>query len=150
MQKNILILYGSTTGNTEKLAKYIACELSKSYNIKIHNVCNLNYPYNIDNKFNLVILCCSTWGIEPACLQEDFEYWCVNINKDSLCNKLFTIFALGDSYYPYFAYSYDILKNFLEQNKGILATKGLKIQDPWENLLNQIHKEIAKIIKILK
>ena len=150
MQKNILILYGSTTGNSEKLAKYIHSQLSQSYNIKIHNVCNLKYPYTIDKKFNLIILCCSTWGIEPACLQEDFENWCLNVKKDSVDNKLFTIFALGDYYYPYFAYAYDILNNFIAQNKGIIATYGLKIHDPWEDSLNEINKEITHIIQKLK
>lgn len=148
MKKNLLILYGSTTGNSERLAYFIKDNLKKEVNISIYNVANVDYPYSIPNNFDLVLLCTSTWGIDPASLQEDFEYWHTNTHTKSIINKNFYVISLGDSYYPHFAVALNILESFIIKHNGNIIDCGLKIQDPWENtshiILNKINSCLLK------
>ena len=146
---DIEIVYGSTTGNTEDLAETIALKLKHpKININVFNVSSLSYNYRI--KSNINIWCCSTWGIDPPCLQEDFEEF-INSKIDIkyIKNSKFVIFALGDRYYPYFAYSGNILEDFIKKNGGSVLLQPLKIQDPWENSNDEIDKVLLQLIESL-
>lgn len=149
---HMLILYGSTTGNTHKVAKYMKNKLNGNLNkVTMLNVANLEYPFTLDAKYDLIILCCSTWGIDPPVLQEDFEYWCINTKQASIINKRFAIIALGDKFYPYFGYSYEILNEYISKCDGIVDhALSIKIQDPWEdsmqildNIINNMVSSVA-------
>lgn len=153
-QKHILILYGSTTGNSQRLAKYLKNKIHNylnnnniKYKATILNVAEISYPFLLADNYELTIICTSTWGIEPALLQEDMEYWCVNTNTYSLNNKSFVLFVLGDNTYPHFAFGYEILCQYLEKHSGIINHNfSAKIQDPWEDSQNIIDNIINKII----
>jgi len=156
-QKNILILYGSTTGNSQRLAKYLKNNIHNFFNNKqisykalIKNVADLDYPFVLPDNHDLTIICTSTWGIEPAVLQEDLEYWCINTNKSSVANKNFALFILGDKTYPHFAYGYEILQEYITKCQGLLHHNlSLKIQDPWEDNKENINKILNEIKSII-
>lgn len=147
MTQNIDIIYGSTTGNTQDLAHTIELKLkSPSIITTCKSVLDITSGYTLNN--NLNIWCCSTWGIEPPCLQEDFEEFINNkLQLASVQNKNFLIIGLGDSYYPHFAASVDILTNFITNNKGNVILQGLKLQDPWENELTKLDNLLLSFIK---
>ncbi|XWO14050.1 Flavodoxin [Candidatus Hepatincola sp. Pdp] len=148
MQKNILVIYGSTTGNSENLAIYIQQYISIKAKVNVVNVVDLQQNFSFEG-YDVYILVTSTWGIEPADLQEDFAYFWQHVNKDSINGKSFMILGLGDAYYPYFAYGVDILVADIIQFKGKVLGNGLKIQDNWEERLCSINNYLELLLSKL-
>lgn len=148
MQKNILIIYGSTTGNSENLARYTQKYLTGTTKVSVINVSDLKQGFSFEG-YKAYILVTSTWGIEPAELQEDFAYFWQYVNKDSIAGKPFIILGLGDAYYPHFAYGMDILVADILKLKGRVLGGGLKIQDNWEERLPNINNYLNLCLKLL-
>lgn len=83
----IKIIYGSTTGNTEKAAELITD--------KIGGECiNIINAGNDDFNADLVILGVSTWGIGE--LQDDWEDGMSKLTTENLKGKKVALFGLGD------------------------------------------------------
>ncbi len=139
MKKNILCIYGSSTGNTEKLINAVKVNsIIKNHHINVVNSATIKDIFVIEKKWDLVILSSSTWGIMPPCLQEDFENFWKFLDKSSISANKFLIMGLGDKYYPHFAYAVDFLvENILKYN-GIVIDY-LKIQENWENNQKEIY-----------
>ncbi|MGI6048636.1 MAG: flavodoxin [Petrimonas sp.] len=91
MNNKIAILYGSSGGNAESVAKQVqelfngAADVYNVYKVKANEI--KDYPY--------YILGTSTTGIGD--LQEDWEGFLPTFSKMDLSGKKVAIFALGDS-----------------------------------------------------
>ncbi len=110
------IFYGSTSGNTKKVAENIKINLEsglvKVYNVKYANIVDIE-------KYENIILGTSTWG--KGILQPDFEDFLNNVlKKANLKGKKIAIFGTGDSliYPESFADSIGIIFEALE-GKGV-------------------------------
>jgi flavodoxin I len=112
---NIGIFYGSTTGNTEKVADLIGKAFGEG-NAVIYNVDDaelkdiMKYPYLI---FGL-----STWGVSD--LQDDFEDFMEVLDKVDFSGKKVALFGLGDqsTYTDTFVDAMGILYEHLKK-KGV-------------------------------
>ena len=97
MQKPIGIFYGSTSGDTEKVAFLIydkfGDKLADIYNVGQAKADEVDhYPY--------LIFGSSTWGIGET--QNDMEYFIRNLKEKNLKNKLIALFGLGNQQlYPH-------------------------------------------------
>jgi flavodoxin I len=114
--KRIGIFYGSTNGNTEKLAEKIKASLKPGM-VDIFNVKHATIE-DIE-QYDNIILGSSTWG--KGILQPDFEYFLNHILKyANLKGKKIAIFGTGDSaaYPDSFADSIGIIFDALE-GKGV-------------------------------
>lgn len=114
--KRIGIFYGSTTGNTEKIAQNIKSNLTPGL-VDIYNVKNTSCE-DIE-RYDNIILGSSTWG--KGILQSDFEYFLYNtLQNANLKGKKIAIFGTGDSaiYPDSFADSMGIIFEALE-GKGV-------------------------------
>lgn len=90
--KKIGIIYGSTTGTTQNLARRIAEKLNVP-NEQVYDASQLSET--LVNEFDVLILGSSTWGSGE--LQDDW-YDGINILKKSdLSNKWVALFGCGDS-----------------------------------------------------
>ncbi|MEA2107342.1 MAG: flavodoxin [Bacteroidota bacterium] len=109
------IFYGSTTGNTEKIAKKIKEHL-KSETIDIYNVREATQA-DLE-KYTNIIFGSSTWG--QGELQEDFKQFLEVIKKANLQGKKVAIFGIGDSsvYPDSFADALGVIFEALE-GKGV-------------------------------
>lgn len=87
--KNTAILYGSSTGNTEVIAKKIATEMDAA----IIDVAS--QPVSEISKYQNLILGTSTWGLGD--LQDDWERFLSQLCKIDLTGKTIALFGLGDS-----------------------------------------------------
>ncbi|MDC7125534.1 MAG: flavodoxin [Spirochaetales bacterium] len=84
------IIYGSSTGNTENVAKMIADKLGDS---ELINVSELSA--DIIQKFDTVLLGSSTWGCGD--LQDDWDSGIDTLKEADLSGKKVGFFGCGDS-----------------------------------------------------
>lgn len=82
------IFYGSSTGNTESVAKQIA----KQLNADVFDVAD--NPVEELKKYENLILGTSTWGIGD--LQDDWDNFISELENTDLNEKVCAIFGLGD------------------------------------------------------
>lgn len=83
------VFFGSTTGNTETIAKQIAVKL----NADIYNVAD--NPIDKIADYQNLIFGTSTWGLGD--LQDDWDSFLPKLAKADLTGKTIALFGLGDS-----------------------------------------------------
>jgi len=88
---NIGIFYGSTTGNTEKVAGMIRMEFGEE-NADLYNV-DIVEREDVQ-KYKYLIFGVSTWGVSD--LQDDFEDFLDILDEVDFSGKKVAIFGLGD------------------------------------------------------
>lgn len=86
--KKTAVFYGSTTGNTEGVAKIIAEKL----NAVTFDVSTIRA--NKMDEFDFIIMGTSTWGIGD--LQDDWEVFLEDMESIDFTNKTIALFGLGD------------------------------------------------------
>lgn len=89
MQK-VGIFYGSTSGNTENIAKKIAAKFDDVDLINIAEADTTDF-----DKYQNLILGTSTWGIGD--LQDDWDDFLPKLESTNLEGKIIALFGLGDS-----------------------------------------------------
>jgi len=90
MNNNIAIIYGSTTGNIESSAEYIATCLSPE-KVQLFDIAVDDFDYN---EFDVLIFGISTW--EYGGLQEDWIDYFPVFNEANFTGKICTQFGQGD------------------------------------------------------
>ncbi len=86
------IFYGSSTGNTQALAKQIAAKLGVAA-ADLHDVSKTQAAKAAD--YDLILLGSSTWGLGD--LQDDWQDFADQIKKVNLAGKRVALFGCGDS-----------------------------------------------------
>jgi flavodoxin I len=129
--KKALIIFGSTTGNTETMAEMIEDVLENNgIEAWIKNVTDADIG-DLTADHDLLILGCPAYGDDEIELQEDFDEFYRKMTGIDLNGKKCAVFAPGDSSYEYFCGSVDMLEDKLIELGGDIAAAGLKIDgDP--------------------
>lgn len=129
--KKALIIFGTTTGNTEELSQIIQNALESSgVNTEIKNVLDATIK-DLTGAHDIVLLGCPAYGDGSIELQEDFEDFYEQLDGIELNGKKIAVFAPGDSSYEYFCGSVDMLEERMEELGGKIAVEGLRIDgDP--------------------
>jgi flavodoxin I len=123
-----LIVYGSTTGNTQALASLLEEGLStKGYAVTLLDASNAK-PENICQGYDLVLLGCSAWGDDEIVLQDDFEPFFQQLHTSGVAGHKCACFATGDSSFTYFCGAADTIEKRLEELGGQLIMDSLKIE----------------------
>lgn len=86
------IFYGSTTGNTERVAGLIAGRLERWFLCGLHDIADASS--SAMNSYDLLILGTSTWGLGK--LQEDWEHWLTLPGRTGIKDKAVAFFGIGD------------------------------------------------------
>ena len=124
---DVLIIYGSETGNSKIVAEKISKALDQPNKVK--NVIEYTPEMLKENQFDLImnfILVCPTWG--DAELQLDFENFLFNFTAD-LTNKNYAICELGN-YYGYDDFEFGasrIIDHFMEKLHGTKIIENLSL-----------------------
>ena len=128
---NALIVFGTTTGNTESVAEQIAQGLmDKGVEVTSKNVINARIE-ELGNGFDLTVLGSSTWGEDEIEFQEDFEPFFVELAKANLKGKKVALFGCGDSSYEYFCGAVDELESMMQKLGAEVVQDSLRIDgDP--------------------
>ena len=125
MAKTILI-YGSTTGNTEALSEHVAAGLKQGgADVTVKDVADTG----VDElaSYDAIVFGCSTWG--DGELQDDFIDFHADLDGASLDGKKAAVFGPGDSddYPDTFCDAVGILEDALKKCGADIVAENLKI-----------------------
>lgn len=118
-----LIVYGSSTGNTEYVAGEIERVLTEQgLSVKKTDVARIK-PEGLCDGFDLVLFGCSTWGVDTIELQDDFIYLFDRFDLANVKGKKTAVFGCGDSSYTWFCGAVDAIeKGLKEQGAEVVDT----------------------------
>lgn len=143
-----IVIYGSTTGNTELLANYIADGMrSEDLYVKIKNATDSDvldlYEYDI------ILLGSSTWG--DGELQDDFIDFYDELEGLFLGGKKAAAFGPGDSSYDSFCGAVDLLEERLKDCGAEIIAPCLKVDGDVEAAQNKARgwgKQLASVYSL--
>ena len=138
--KKVLIVYGSTTGNTEYMAEIISKGfINAGIKTGLANVTDFD-PLELDEDLNALILGCPAYGHDSVEFQEDFEEFFEGIEDLNLKGRKFAVFAPGDSSYEYFCGTVDEIEEVLEKMGAEKLIDGLKVDGDPEDYEEEIRE----------
>lgn len=121
-----LIVYGSTTGNTEWVAKQIGEILAwEGVEVTVKNVTQAQTAQL--GQYDLTLLGSSTWGDAEIEFQEDFAGFYEDMGEASLKEKKVALFGCGDSSYEYFCGAVTLLEEKVADLGALLVNEPLLI-----------------------
>jgi len=122
-----LVVFGSTTGNTESVADYVAKTLEgEGMAVDVKNVSAVQAAGLADG-YDLVLFGSSTWGDDDIELQEDFQPFFEELDKANLSGKKVAVFGCGDSSYTHFCGAVDAIEEKVAQLGADVVAASLKI-----------------------
>lgn len=126
-----LIVFGSTTGNTESVSDTIAKFMEeKGVEVVIKDAADAS-PSGLADGYDAILLGCSTWGEEDIELQDDFIPLYEDLEESGLSGKKVAVFGCGDSSYTHFCGAVDAIEEKAEQLGATIMVDSLKIDgDP--------------------
>jgi flavodoxin short chain len=140
-----LIVYGSTTGNTEMVAEQIGGHLlEKGTEVTVKNVTN-TFPEDLSENWDCVILGASTWGDSEIEFQEDFEPFYENLDKVNLKNRKIALFGCGDSGYEHYCGAVDLLVEKMGELGAVIMNDPLRIDGEPDDSSSDIKEWAAEV-----
>ncbi len=122
-----LIVYGSTTGNTEITARRIEETMRENgIDVVVKNVIDTEVG-EVGNGYDVTLLGVSTWGDDSIEFQEDFEPFYERLDEVRLEGKKVALFGCGDSSYQYFCGAVDELENKMQSLDADIVNTPLRI-----------------------
>lgn len=137
---NVLIVYGSTTGNTAALAEMIGEQLKAAgHKIEVQDAAGVS-PDNLCAGRDAVLFGCSAWGTDEVELQPDFEPLFDNFDRIGVKGHKFACFATGDSNFEYFCGAVDVMEDRLNELGGNQMVEGLKVDGDAESSRSEVEE----------
>ncbi len=129
--KKAMIVYGSSTGNTQKAAEIVKNALEHhSMTVELDNVVNRDVDI-FDAPYDVFCLGVSTWGAVEDDVQDDFMPFYEAMADISLKDKKIAVFGCGDSGYTSFCKAVDALEKQARSKDATILVASLKIDgDP--------------------
>lgn len=141
----VLIIYGSTTGNTEMVAEQVTDLLKKDgVDVTMKSVVDATVA-ELGNGYDLTVLGSSTWGDDDIEFQEDFALFYDDLDKAELNDKKVALFGCGDSSYEHFCGAVDLLEEKMDVLGGKLVGEPLRIDGDPEDSSSDIEDWAAEI-----
>jgi len=125
--KKALIIYGSTTGNTESMAGMVRKRLQQfDFEVDMKEVTDAAVA-DLGAEHDLLLLGCPAYGDDEIELQEDFAAFYEQMGGIKLDGKPYAVFAPGDSSYAHFCGSVDMLEEKMDDLGARRVVDGLKV-----------------------
>ena len=130
---NILIVYGSTTGNTEWAAQALGRQFQAAgQEAEVLNAARA-VPAGLCQGRDLVVFGCSTWGQDEIELQDDFQPLFERFDQIGADGVKCAVFGCGDRDYTFFCGAVDVITERLAALGAQVLGEKLKINgDPSE------------------
>ena len=143
----VLIVYGSTMGNTETAANMIADILREAgHSAIVLDVVNAE-PNGLCAGFDCALFGSSTWG--DGDLQDSFAFLYDCFDNISVSGVKAAAFGCGDSGYPAFCNAVTLIQDKLEEVGAKVVAQGLKIDGNPADSENDINSWAAEVAKAL-
>ena len=145
---NVILVFGSTTGNTEMLAEHVAAGLEEGMaSVTVKNVTEASVDELADN--DAIVFGCSTWG--EGDLQDDFVDFHEAMDGVSLEGKKAAVFGPGDSeeYADSFCVAVDMLEETLKKCGAEIVVEGFKVDGEVEPTFADAEAWGLKVAKAL-
>lgn len=120
------MLFGSTTGNTESVAEYVA-ETLKSEGLAVDLKNAADVTAGLAEGYDLVLFGCSTWGDDEIELQGKLRAHLRRAGKSPTGRAQGGGFGCGDSSYTHFCGAVDAIAEKAEQCGAKVVGMALKI-----------------------
>ncbi|MBD3280046.1 flavodoxin [Candidatus Dojkabacteria bacterium] len=137
-----IVVYGSTTGNTEEVANYVVNGLKDAgHAVTLKNVMDAN-PGELKD-YDLVALGSSTWN--EGELQDDFIPFYEQMDEVDLKGKKAIVFGCGESIYDNFCTAVDILEKKLKELGAEIVADSFKIDGDIGEYLPKVQEWASKV-----
>ncbi|WP_027178847.1 flavodoxin [Maridesulfovibrio bastinii] len=142
-----LIVFGSTTGNTESVADILSEVLEKKgIDTELKNAADVSAASLSDGK-DIILFGCSTWGDDEIELQDDFIPLYDDLEQAGLKEKKVAVFGCGDSSYTYFCGAVDAIEEKAGKLGADIVVDSLKIDgDPSRSEVESWAEEVCQKI----
>jgi flavodoxin I len=142
-----IIIFGSTTGNTEELSEGVAEGLKSSAEVTIENVADTDINALAD--YDLLVFGCPTWG--EGELQEDFIDFYEEMTEDIFKGKKAAVFGPGDKegYPDFFCDAVTIIETKLKECGAELVAEGFKVDGDIDLAMDDAEEWGKKVISAL-
>lgn len=146
---SVLIVYGSTTGNTAFTAEVLDRVVAGAGNsVKVLDAAQASAD-GLCEGYDAVLFGCSTWGDDDIELQDDFIPLFDSLESAGVNGKKTAVFGCGDSSYTYFCGAVDAIEKKLEELGAELMTDSLKIDGDPHSAKEEIEDWGKDVIKSL-
>lgn len=145
----VLIVYGSTTGNTASIAEALAKQIDNAgHAATLLNAADATVNGMCEG-YDAVLLGCSAWGTDTIELQDDFQPIFDDLDKTGIKGKKAAAFASGDSSFEFFCGSVDAIEEALKGLDAEIMEDGLKIEGDYSGSSDDVDDWGARIIAAL-
>jgi flavodoxin short chain len=148
--KKALIIYGTTTGNTEDMAGLIKRTMENSGVETISKDVTDAVVDDLTGDHGLILLGCPAYGDDTVELQEDFSEFYESLDVINLKGLKFAVFAPGDRSYEHFCGSVDMLEKKMEELGGLKLMDGLKVDGDPRDAEEEIQEWAESVAAALK
>ncbi|MBN1907386.1 MAG: flavodoxin domain-containing protein [Deltaproteobacteria bacterium] len=136
--KKVLIIFGSTTGNTEYMAGIIGKGfIEAGFKTALINAADFD-PGELQGDLSAIILGCPAYGHDTVELQDEFAVFFEELDSIDLKNRSFAVFAPGDSSYEHYCGSVDLIEEKLESLGALRLCDGLRVDGDPQNCKGEI------------
>lgn len=127
----VLIIYGSTTGNTEWVSGEVGKQITAAgHQVEIKSAGKVSAEGLCQGQ-DMVLFGCSTWGMDELEFQEDFIPLFENFDKIDASGVKTSVFGCGDTDYEYYCGAVDAIADKLKDMGAEVVGDKLKIDgDP--------------------
>ena len=145
----VLIMYGSSTGNTESIAQ----KLEELVAAAGHEVTLLNAAEaaaeNLADGYDAVLFGCSAWGMEDLELQDDFAPLFDEFDRMNLQGRKVAAFASGDREYEHYCGAVDAIEARARELGADIIAEGLKMEGDYGNDPDAVKSFAEDVLKKL-
>jgi flavodoxin I len=147
-REKVILIYGSTTGNTETLAEGVVSGLKRGgTEVTVKDVTEAEVDKLLD--YDVIVLGSSTWG--DGELQDDFVDFYNKMDKVLLTGKKAAVFGPGDkeSYPDTYCEAVNILEERLKKCGAEIIVKSFKVDGDIEPVMEVAESWGEEIVKSL-
>ena len=145
----VLVVYGSTTGNTESIASKVASLLeAKGHEVALKNAADVD-PQGLAEGYDAVLMGASCWGDEDIELQEDFAPLAERFGDMGLAGKKVAAFASGDSSYEHFCGAVEVVEEGAKEAGAAVIAAGLKVEGSASDAPDEVEAFAEAVAKAL-
>ncbi|MBE6441926.1 MAG: flavodoxin [Desulfovibrio desulfuricans] len=124
----VLIVYGSSTGNTESIAQKLTELIAAGgHEVKLVNAAEASAD-KLAEGYDAALFGCSAWGEEDLEMQDDFAPLFEEFDKMELKGRKVAAFASGDREYQHFCGAVPAIEERARELGATIIAEGLKME----------------------